>query len=122
MRFTKAELERIKKLLIARRQSLNGFVNKMQEAALNKYREDVSGDFNHMADLGTDNFEQEFTLGLIENEEEELRLINEALAKLDEGTYGLCETCGEPIPKTRLKALPFAKLCIACKEKDETSR
>jgi RNA polymerase-binding protein DksA len=122
MRFTKAELERIKKLLIARRQSLNGFVNKMQEAALNKDREDVSGDFNHMADLGTDNFEQEFTLGLIENEEEELRLINEALAKLDEGTYGLCETCGEPIPKTRLKALPFAKLCIACKEKDETSR
>jgi DnaK suppressor protein len=75
-----------------------------------------------MADLGTDNFDQEFTLGLIENEEEEVRLINEAITKIDDGTYGLCESCSQPIPKSRLKALPFAKLCIACKEKEETSR
>jgi len=122
MRFTKAELERFKKLLIERRQALNGFVNKMQEGALKKDRDEASGDFNHMADLGTDNFDQEFTLGLIENEEEEVRLITEAITKIDEGTYGLCESCGQPIPKTRLKALPFAKLCIACKEKEETNR
>lgn len=119
MRFTKAELEGFKKALLKRREVLNGSVNKMQDAALNKDRDEASGDFNHMADLGTDNFDQEFTLGLIENEEEELHAINEALTKIEEGSYGLCENCGSVIPKTRLKALPFAHMCVKCKAKEE---
>jgi DnaK suppressor protein len=121
-RFTKAEIERFKQALLKRRAVLNGSVNKMQEAALNKDRDETSGDFNHMADLGTDNFDQEFTLGLIENEEDELRAINEALVKIEEGTYGLCESCGGRVPKARLKALPFAHLCVKCKEKEESAR
>jgi len=120
MRFKKAELERFKEALLKRRKVLNGSVSKMQEAALNKDRDEASGDFNHMADMGTDNFDQDFTLGLIENEEEELRAIDEALKKIENNTYGLCESCGVIIPKARLKALPFAKMCVKCKEKEES--
>ncbi len=120
MRFKKAELEWFKQALLKRREMLNGSVNKMQEAALNKDRDEASGDFNHMADMGTDNFDQDFTLGLIENEEEELRAINEALRKIEDNTYGLCESCEAVIPKARLKALPFTKMCVKCKEKDES--
>ncbi len=120
MRFKKAELEWFKQALLKRRDVLNGSVNKMQDAALNKDRDEASGDFNHMADMGTDNFDQDFTLGLIENEEEELRAINEALRKIEDNTYGLCESCEAVIPKARLKALPFTKMCVKCKEKDES--
>ena len=120
MRFKKAELEWFKQALLKRREMLNGSVNKMQEAALNKDRDEASGDFNHMADMGTDNFDQDFTLGLIENEEEELRAINEALRKIEDNTYGLCESCEAVIPKARLKALPFTKMCVKCKEKEES--
>ena len=120
MRFKKAELEWFKQALLKRREVLNGSVNKMQDAALKKDRDEASGDFNHMADMGTDNFDQDFTLGLIENEEEELRAINEALRKIENNTYGLCESCEAVIPKARLKALPFTKMCVKCKEKDES--
>ncbi len=120
MRFKKAELEWFKQALLKRRDVLSGSVNKMQESALNKDHDEASGDFNHMADMGTDNFDQDFTLGLIENEEEELRAINEALRKIEDNTYGLCESCEAVIPKARLKALPFTKMCVKCKEKDES--
>ena len=118
MRFSKAELEQFRKMLHERRRILNGFVSRMQDEALNS-RDESSSDFNHMADMGTDNFDQEFTIGLIENEEGELREIDKALKRIDEGTYGLCESCRRKIPKTRLKALPFARVCVQCKEAEE---
>ena len=119
MRFNKTELEQFRKILRERRAVLNGFVNRMQDEALNKSRDDSGGDFNHMADMGTDNYDQEFTLGLIENEEGEVREIDLALKKIADGTYGLCEGCGCNIPKTRLKALPSARTCVQCKEAEE---
>jgi RNA polymerase-binding transcription factor DksA len=72
-----------------------------------------------MADIGTDNYEQEFTLGLIQNEEATLHDIDEALAKIDEGTYGNCEGCEKKIPKARLKVVPHARLCVECQRKEE---
>jgi RNA polymerase-binding protein DksA len=118
MRLTKAELEQFRKALLHRRAVLNGFVDKMQDQALNS-RGEASSDFNHMADMGTDNYDQEFTLGLIENEEDEVRAIDKALEKIDAGTFGLCESCQCEIPKKRLRAIPYARLCVRCKEAEE---
>jgi RNA polymerase-binding protein DksA len=100
-----------------------GDVSNMHDSALSESGAVASGDLStvpyHMADVGTDNFEHEFTLGLIENEEEELREIDAALERLEKGTFGLCERCKEPIPRSRLKIIPYAKLCIECKRGEE---
>ncbi len=66
----------------------------------------------HMADMGTDNFEQEFTLGLVEKDRNLLREINNALSKIQNGTYGICEGTGIPIGKVRLEAAPWARFSI----------
>jgi RNA polymerase-binding transcription factor DksA len=67
---------------------------------------------NHMADLGTDNWEQEFNLGLMENQRQDLREIDDALERIANGTYGICLGTGKPITKARLRAKPWAKYCI----------
>ena len=72
-----------------------------------------------IADIGTDNFEQEFTLGLIENEELALDEIAGALDRIDQRTFGRCEECGGAIPKARLQAVPYARHCVACARKQE---
>jgi len=68
----------------------------------------------HMADIGSDNFEQEFTLSLMESDEDMLGRIEVSLERLEDGTYGQCEECGVRIPKARLNAIPYATLCIKC--------
>ncbi|HEV3005501.1 MAG TPA: TraR/DksA family transcriptional regulator, partial [Pirellulales bacterium] len=97
---------------------LRGDVTQMAEAALKKNRMDGGGEISsmpiHMADLGSDNYEQEFTLSLMENEEGTLELIEMALERIEDGTFGLCEECGLRIPKLRLNALPYAHLCVKC--------
>lgn len=117
------EREEFRQMLLLRRRIVAGDVNHMHDNALNKSASSSSGDLSripyHMADVGTDNFEHEFTLGLIENEEEELRQIDEALGRLDEGTFGICEACEKPIPKSRLKVIPYTCLCIECKRNEE---
>ena len=73
----------------------------------------------HMADLGTDAFEQENTLNLLQNEEQVLAHIAAALERIDQGTFGRCEECGAEIPETRLRALPYARYCVECARKLE---
>ena len=68
----------------------------------------------HMAELGSDNFEQEFTLSLLATEEDTLGLIDKALVRIENGTYGICEECGGVIPKTRLNAIPHTPYCVKC--------
>ena len=96
-----------------------------RNAALKKTRSESSGDLSfmpiHMADLGTDNFEQEFTLSLMESEETTLAQIEAALERIEEGVYGDCVDCGARIPKTRLNAIPYARLCVKCASKLETT-
>jgi DnaK suppressor protein len=114
----KADIKVYKERLLALRARLRGDVHQMADAALNKSRSEASGDLSsmpiHMADLGTDNFEQEFTLSLMESEGDTLERIEAALERIEEGTYGLCEECGVRIPKTRLNAIPYATLCVKC--------
>ncbi len=93
---------------------------------LNRSQRESSGDLSsysfHMADQGTDNFDREFALNLVSSEQDALYEIDEALHRLDDGSYGACETCGCAIEKARLKALPFAKMCIACKSQAEKGK
>ena len=116
------ELAEYRAFLMNRRSVLVGDVTGMN-TTMSKSVAAASGDLStvpyHMADVGTDNFEHEFTLGLIENEEEELHEIDAALDRMEKGKFGLCENCKKPIPKSRLKIIPYTRLCIECKKGEE---
>jgi DnaK suppressor protein len=116
IRAFKASLETI-------RARLRGDVATMADAALRKTRSEASGDLSrmpiHMADIGSDAFEQEFTLSLMASEEGTLEMVEHALERIRARTYGTCEGCGGVISKKRLEAIPFASLCIRCAEKQE---
>jgi len=114
----KAELKFYREKLLALRLRLRGDVSQMADATLNKSRSEANGDLSsmpiHMADIGSDNFEQEFTLSLMESEGGTLEQIEAALERIEDGEYGQCEECGARIPKTRLNALPYATMCVKC--------
>jgi RNA polymerase-binding protein DksA len=74
---------------------------------------------NHPADVATVTFDRELDYSLEENEERMLAAINAALARIDDGAYGICNTCGQPIGEERLEALPWTTQCIDCKRKEE---
>jgi RNA polymerase-binding protein DksA len=122
---TKADLESFRENLLSLRRRLNGDVNQLGDEALRSMGGEASGSLSnaplHMADLGTDNFEQELTLSLLQNQEQALTEIGQALDRLDKGTYGRCEDCGGPIPKGRLQALPYARFCVDCARKAQNS-
>ncbi|MFQ5862289.1 MAG: TraR/DksA family transcriptional regulator [Candidatus Brocadiales bacterium] len=117
------ELASFKKILLSVRHKLAGNVNSMEGEALKKSRQDAAGDLSnvpfHMADLGTDNYERDLMILLIQNGEEELKSIDAALQKLEDKTFGICETCEKKISKARLMALPHARLCVECQRKEE---
>lgn len=119
--FSKAEINEFKALLLHRRGVLEGDVKSLENEAM-KRGSDV-GDLStlpmHLADLGTDSFEQEMSLGLMESESDELKHINEAFERISDGSFGLCENCKKRIPKERLRAIPYTRLCVNCKMKEE---
>src|SRR5437868_11134788 len=120
---TKAEMEAYRENLLALRERHNGDASHLADEGLRRTGGGAAGNLSnmpiHMADLGTDNFEQEFTLGLLQNEEQALEEIAAALDRLDQGTFGRCEECHKDIPRERLKALPYARFCLACARKLE---
>lgn len=111
-----AELEHYKALLIEKLKELTGDVASIETEALKGSRSDATGDLSsmpiHMADLGTDNFEQEFALGLMDSERKIVSEIIAALRRIQNETYGICEGTGKPIPKVRLEACPWARYCV----------
>ncbi len=115
-RFSGADLEVFRQLLLRKRVELAGDVDHMEQEALRKNRVDATGDLSmmpiHMADIGTDNYEQEFTIELISNEQTTLKEIDAALERIRKGSYGICEGTGKPIPKARLRVRPWARYRI----------
>ena len=83
---------------------------------------DISAHSTHMADQGTDNFDRELALNLASSRQESLYDIEDAIRRIDEGSYGACESCGGAIERPRLKALPFAKKCMVCQNAAERGR
>jgi DnaK suppressor protein len=118
-----AEMQVYKDQLLILRARLRGDVDHMADSALRKSRSEANGDLSsmpiHMADIGSDNFEQEFTLSLMENDGGTLTQIEASLERIEEGTYGQCEECGMKIPKSRLNAIPYAILCVRCAQQQE---
>jgi RNA polymerase-binding protein DksA len=115
-RLSVADVERFKALLLQKRREIMGNMSEIEGEALRKSRLDASGDLSsmpiHMADLGTDNFEQEFSLELMDSERRLLVEIEDALHRLQAGTYGICEGTGKPIAKARLEAQPWARYSV----------
>jgi RNA polymerase-binding protein DksA len=110
---TPKELEHFRELLLAKRRELVGDMSSMEREALRSTTgTNLSNLPLHMADMGTDNYEQEFTLGLVEKDRQLLREINQALAKIQDGRFGICEGTGKPIGKPRLEAQPWARYSI----------
>ena len=122
---TKTELESYRQSLLALRSRHNGDVSHLTDEALRRTSGGSAGNLSnmpiHMADLGTDNFEQEFTLSLIESEEGRMKEINAALDRIEHGGFGRCEECQKAIPKARLQALPFTRFCVDCARKLQQS-
>jgi DnaK suppressor protein len=122
-KFNKKELAEFRKIILKKKEDILDEIKSISEDVLKKSQKDASGDISgysyHMADVATDNYDREFSLGLASNERESLYVLDDALKRIDEGTYGICEVCKQPISKTRLKALPQASLCVKCQEKKE---
>jgi RNA polymerase-binding transcription factor DksA len=114
----KTEQETYRRRLTSLRARLAGDVTQLADEALRKDGGAASGNLSntplHLADLGSDAFEEEMTLGLLENQEQTLEQIRTALARLDAGTYGRCEECGREIARERLNTLPYTPHCIHC--------
>ena len=121
--FKTEELETYRNALDSLRARLRGDLDQMTDEALRRSQPESSGNLSnvplHLADVGTENYDQEFTLGLIENEQTTLEQVQEALNRIDAGTFGKCEKCGEAIARQRLQYLPYVRHCIQCARKLE---
>ena|SRR5579859_3424548 len=122
----KTNFEALRKNLLDLRDRLNNDVSHLAGEALRQDERGAGGSTSampiHMADAGTDAFEQENTLNLLANQEQVLEEIGAALDRITEGTFGRCEECTKDIPPARLEVLPYARYCVSCAEKLERRR
>lgn len=104
------------KLLVDLRSHLQQEINLHAQDALKRSGKDETSDNSsysqHMADAGTDTFDRDFALSILSNEQDALFEIDEAIQRMVQGTYGVCEVTGKPIPKERLMAVPFTRCSI----------
>ncbi|RJP22879.1 MAG: TraR/DksA family transcriptional regulator [Candidatus Abyssobacteria bacterium SURF_5] len=119
----KKQLAQFKKQLEQLRADLGQELQQISESNLKRSQRESTGDLSgysyHMADVGTDNFGREMELNIASSGNERLRLIEEALERIEESTFGLCLSCGAEVSNERLKALPYARLCIDCARESE---
>jgi len=122
---TKRELEGFRKRLQELAARLEGAITSLTAETRRATGGGAAGNLSnaplHLADLGTDSFDQEVAADLLTNERNVLTAINAALERIDAGTFGRCEQCGTKIPAGRLKAVPYADRCVAC-ARDAESR
>jgi DnaK suppressor protein len=111
-----ADANHFRELLLQKRREILKNVTEFEDEALRRSRLDASGDLSsmpiHMADLGTDNYEQEFSLELMDSEIKLLHEIDNALIRIENKTYGICEATGKAISRARLEAQPWARYCV----------
>jgi RNA polymerase-binding transcription factor DksA len=115
---TTAEIDAYRQRLLALRKRLDRDESQLREEALRGVGGEASGSLSdvphHLADLSSRQFEEDVTLSLLENEEQIVREIDGAWARIDTGTFGRCEECREEISRERLRALPYARYCVRC--------
>jgi DnaK suppressor protein len=124
--FRKDELAYFRAQLQTQLELIQGNLNALAGDNLKRSPIDATGDISshstHMADHGTDNFDRELALNLASSRQDSLYDVEDAIRRIDDGTYGACESCGQGIERPRLKALPFAKKCMACQNAAERGR
>ncbi|MDO8662067.1 MAG: TraR/DksA family transcriptional regulator [Candidatus Omnitrophota bacterium] len=122
-KFAKKDLNEFKKIILKRKEEIDDEIKHISNDTLKKSQKDASGDISgytyHMADVATDNYDREFSLGLASNDRQSLYDLNDALKRIEDGIFGICEDCKRLITKVRLKAVPQARLCVKCQEKKE---
>ena len=122
-RISAKDYKKYEQLLLEERQKIMKEMGHLEATVLKVNQRDSSGDLSgysfHMADAGTDAMEREKAFLFASTEGRKLMEIVEALRRIHRGEYGVCEICGEPITAGRLEAVPWARLCINCQEKEE---
>lgn len=122
-KYTKSDLKEFKKIVLKRKEEVLGDLKHISDDTLGKSQKEASGDISgytyHMADVATDNYDREFSLGLASGERKSLYELDDALKRIEDGTFGICDDCKSTITKIRLKAVPSARLCIKCQQKRE---
>jgi RNA polymerase-binding protein DksA len=124
-KLTPKELEDLRTRLVEERTHLESQLESIVEGSFAATQSDISGDVgldDESADAGTATFEREKDLSIENNVRDLLRKIDAALKRMESKTYGLCARCGKPIEKARLKALPYAELCIKDAQAAQTRR
>jgi RNA polymerase-binding protein DksA len=112
------------RLLLEERRRLKEELSEMEEHQLKTEEKPLADATNEddLVDVATETFEREKELALESGVQGILQMVEEALRKIQNGTYGVCEGCGKPIDGNRLRAIPYARLCIRCKEREERRR
>jgi DnaK suppressor protein len=118
---TRAEIDHYRRRLLTLKRRLGADLSELEEESLRPVGGEPSGGLSdfpvHLADLASDDYEEKVNLGLLENEAQVLAEVNDALARIERGTFGRCENCGREISRERLEALPYARYCIHCARK-----
>jgi len=117
--WTDKEIARVRWQLTQEAAELHIEIDRAESDIADRLGDSVSDAGDDQADLGAKAFEREHELSLTYNARELLAQTERALARIDEGTYGWCESCGQPIGKERLQAFPRATLCVRCKQREE---
>ena len=119
----KTQKMKLKKTLLKMREDIVAKVKHLKEENLNKSQRDASGDLSgytfHMADVASDSFEREISLGLAASEQELLYDIDAALVNMKDKNFGRCDRCKKDIGFKRLSAVPYAQLCIKCQQQED---
>ena len=116
---TNTDLTPYRERLLALRARLQGDMTQMEDNALNKDHGKTTSMPNDMAELGSANFDQELTLSVLGSENDTLDQIEAAIQRIEDGSYGQCETCGLKLTKSRLDAIPYAVKCVRCASQRE---
>ena len=116
-KLSKGDLESYREILTQLRREVSGDISSLEADAFSTDGDRLSVD--NPADIGSESFAQEFSLELLQRDEATLAEIDEALERVRVGTFGLCESCEEGIPKARLNAVPHARFCVECQRKNE---
>jgi RNA polymerase-binding protein DksA len=117
--WTKAELDEVRGELMTDRERLRSELNLAEHELHDLMRDAGDGAGNDQADVGSTTFERDHEMSLAANARDMLAQTERALMRIEAGTYGICESCGEPIGKMRLMAFPRATLCLSCKQREE---
>jgi DnaK suppressor protein len=118
-RWTEAELAEVRDQLASEAAALRAEIERAETDIASRLGDAVGDAGDDQADVGAKTFEREHELALTHNARELLAQNERALARIDAGTYGTCESCGDPIGKARLQAFPRATLCVRCKQREE---